>query len=248
MIRLIAWKELRGLLHAPSTWIILGVLQFILAWSYLMRMEAFIQLQDKLTLLANAPGATSAVVPGFFNAELTGLLLVLTPAFTMRLFAEERRNQTLALLLSAPVSARDIVLGKFFGLTAFLWLIVLWCSAMLFTLRMGTHMDSGLLLANCIGMLLLSASFAALGLYISSLTAQPIVAAIGALVALAGLWLVEAGASDANRLLHTLPPTAHFHSFNSGLLDSADFVYFLAFCTFFLLLTIRRLRHARLHD
>lgn len=247
MIRLIALKELRSLLHAPSTWIILGVLQFILAWSYLMRMEAFVQLQDKFSLLANAPGATSLIVPGFFNSELTGLLLLLTPVFTMRLFAEERRNQTLALLLSAPVSARDIVLGKFFGLTAFLWLIVLWCSAMLLTLRLGTQMDTGLLFTNCVGMLLLSASFAALGLYISSLTSQPIAAAIGALIVLAGLWLVEAGAGDANRLLHTIPPTAHFHSFNNGLLDSADLIYFLVFCGFFLGLTIRRLRHARLH-
>jgi ABC-2 type transport system permease protein len=246
MIRLIALKELRSLFHAPSTWYILGGLQFIMALLYLGRLDEFLKIQTNLTVIANAPGATQAVIPYFFSIVAL-VMMMLTPVFTMRLLAEERRNQTLPLLLSAPVSSSAIVLGKFAGLLAFLWLIVLVCVAMTLTLALGTPMDFGLLAANACGMMLLTASYCALGLYISSLTTQPIVAAIGALAMLSGLWLADSAASDASRLLHSIAPTGHFQSFNGGLLDSGDLAYFLLFCAFFLLLAIRRLDNNRLY-
>jgi gliding motility-associated transport system permease protein len=244
VIRLIALKELRSLFHAPSTWYILGALQLILSLVFLGRMNDFLQIQTKLALIANAPGATQAVVPYFFNVVA---LLILTPVFTMRAIAEERRNQTMALLLSAPVSSAGIVLGKFAGLLAFLWLIVLACAAMTLTLKAGTAMDLGLLLGNAVGLLLLTASYTALGIYVSSLTAQPIVAAVGALATLVGLWLAESGASDNFRFWHALAPTGHFHNLNSGLLDSGDVAYYLVFTIFFLTLAIRRLDNTRIY-
>ena len=246
MIRLIALKELRSLFHAPSTWYMLGGFQFILSLSYLGRLDEFLQIQSKLSMIANAAGATQSVIPYFFSI-VAMVTMMFTPAFTMRLLAEERRNQTLPLLLAAPVSSAQIVLGKFAGMVIFLWLIVLACMAMTLTLALGTAMDFGLLLANACGMLLLVASYCAIGLYISSLTAQPVVAAIGALATLAGLWLADAAASDGSRVLHGIAPTGHFQSFNSGLLDSADFVYYLLFCAFFLLLAIRRLDNNRIY-
>jgi ABC-2 type transport system permease protein len=245
MIRLIALKELRSLFHSPSTWYILGGLQFILALSYLGRLDEYLQLQAKLSLLANAPGATQSVVPYFFSIVAL-VMMMFTPVFTMRLLAEERRSQTLPLLLAAPVSGSSIILGKFAAMVCFLWIIVLAGAAMTLTLALGTPMDFGLLFANACGLLLLTASYCALGLYISSLTAQPIVAAIGALGALAGLWLAESAAADGSHLLHLIAPTGHFQSFNSGLLDSADFTYYILFCAFFLLLAIRRLDNNRI--
>lgn len=246
MIRLIALKEFRSLLHSPTTWLILGALQFILAWSFLGRLNAYLQLQTQLALIANAPGATQVVAPPLFGIAAL-VMMMLAPVFTMRLLAEERRNQTLALLMAAPVSGRQIVLGKFFGLMLFLSLIVLGCTAMSLVLALGTPMDFGLLFANMAGLLLLTASYAALGLYISSLTAQPIVAAIGALAVLFGLWLAEASATDSSPVWHALTPTGHFQNFNSGLLDSSDLVYFVLFCAFFLLLAIRRIHNNRIY-
>lgn len=247
MIRLIALKEWRSLLHAPSTWYIFAGLQLILGWIFLWLMDTFLKVQSQLSLIANAPGATQAIVPVFFREFLSPLIMVVTPVFTMRLLAEERRNQTMPLLLSAPVSSTRIVLGKFAGLLGFLWLIILSCTAMTLTLRVGTAMDLGLLLCNVAGLLLLTASNAALGLYISSLTAQPIVAAIGALAALLGPWWIERSAFDSYRLWHDIAPTGHFRNFNGGLLDSADVVYYLLFCAFFLTLAVRRLDNTRVY-
>ena len=244
MILTIARKEFRSLFAAPSTWLILGGLQFIFAWFFLARLDAFLQVQAQLAQIANAPGATLAVATPLF-ATLALVLMMLVPVFTMRLFAEERRNQTLALLMAAPVSGAHIVLGKFLGLLLFLLLIVASGALMVLSLAAGTQLDTGLLLGNALGLLLLAASYAALGLYISSLTAQPVVAAIAAIAALFGLWLVDVSAADTGWRM--LAPTSHFQNFNIGLLNSADLVYFAVFIVCFLLLTIRRLHNNRIY-
>jgi len=246
MILTIAHKEFRSLFATPSTWLILGALQFIFAWFFLARLDAFLQVQTQLAQLANAPGATQAVAAPLFGTVAL-IMMMLVPIFTMRLIAEERRNQTLTLLLTAPVSSTHIVLGKYLGLLLFLLPIIADCTLMVLVLAAGTQLDTGLLLSNALGLLLLTASYAALGLYISSLTVQPLVAAIAALAALFGLWLVEISAMDSGTAWHALAPTGHFQSFNAGLLNSADLVYFVLFSAVFLLLTIRRVHNNRVY-
>jgi ABC-2 type transport system permease protein len=246
MIRLIAMRELRSLLAMPSTWFVLAVLQFIFAWFFLARLEAFLDIQPQLAQLANPPGVTITVAaPLFYTAAL--LLMMLVPMFTMRLIAEERRNQTLTLLLASPLSGRHIVLGKFAGLLIFLLAMITSIPLMAYSLALGTHLDNGLLLANCMGLILLTASYVALGLYISSLTTQPVIAAIGALAVLVGLWLADIGAPAAESPWHQFSPLYHFQNFNAGLLDSSDTAYFILFTSVFLLLTMKRLHNNRVY-
>lgn len=246
MIRLIAMREMRSLFAMPSTWFVLAVLQFIFAWFFLARLEAFLEIQPQLAQLANPPGVTITVAAPLFNTAAL-LLMMLVPMFTMRLIAEERRNQTLALLLAAPLSGRHIVLGKFFGLLIFLLALITALPLMLYTLALGTHLDHGLLLANCIGLILLTASYVALGLYVSALTTQPIIAAIGALAVLAGLWLADIGAAAPDSIWHQFSPLYHFQNFNAGLLDSRDAAFFILFTAVFLLLTMKRLHNNRVY-
>ncbi|MFA6202276.1 MAG: ABC transporter permease subunit [Gallionella sp.] len=246
MIRLIAMREIRSLLSMPSTWFVLAVLQFILAWFFLARLEAFLEIQPQLAQLANPPGVTLTVAAPLFNTAAL-LLMMLVPTLTMRMIAEERRNQTLTLLLSSPLSGRHIVLGKFLGLLTFLLTLLATLPLMLYTLALGTHLDHGLLLANCMGLALLTASFIALGLYLSALTAQPIIAAAGALIILTGLWLADIGSSAADSIWHQFSPMFHFQNFNAGLLDSADAAFFVLFTSVFLLLTMKRLHNNRVY-
>ena len=244
MILTIANKEFRSLFATPSTWVILGALQFIFAWFFLARLDAYLQVQTQLAQLANAPGATQSIVSPVL-ATIGFILMMQVPVFTMKLFAEERRNQTMVLLMSAPIASREIILGKFLGLMLFLTLIVAVCMLMLLTLALGTRLDFGLLLSNVLGLLLLTACYTALGLYFSTLTSQPIVAATGTLAALFGLWLIDYAGSSSNTILKALSPTIHFQSFNNGLLLTKDFVYFLLFIVIFLLMATRRLNNAR---
>ncbi|HUX91234.1 MAG TPA: ABC transporter permease subunit [Gallionellaceae bacterium] len=246
MILTIARKEFRSLFATPSTWIILGALQFIFAWFFLARLDAFLQVQTQFAQLLNAPGATQSVASPVLGT-VAFILLMLVPVFTMRLIAEERRNQTLVLLMAAPVASREIILGKFLGLFLFMSLIIVASVIMLLTLALGTPLDFGLLVTNALGLLLLSASYIALGLYFSTLTTQPIVAATSTLAALFGLWLIDAAGSSTSMTLKALSPTLHFQSFNAGLLLSQDFAYFLLFTAACLLLAIRRLHNSRVY-
>jgi ABC-2 type transport system permease protein len=246
MIRLLALRELRSLFAMPSTWFILAVLQFIFAWFFLARLEAFLEVQPQLAQLANPPGVTSTVAAPMFNTVAL-LLMMLVPMLTMRLIAEERRNQTFTLLLSSPLSGLHIVLGKFVGLLVFLLVLMSGVVLMLYSLAFGTALDHGLLLSNILGLFLLTASYIALGLYISALTAQPVIAAIGTLAVLIGLWLADIGATAEDSPWHSISPLNHFQNFNNGLLDSGDAAYFVIFTAVFLLLATKRLHNNRVY-
>jgi len=246
MIRLLALRELRSLFSMPSTWFALAVLQFIFAWFFLARLDAFLEIQPQFAQLANPPGVTITIAAPLFNTAAL-LLMMLAPMFTMRLIAEERRSQTLTLLLSAPLSSRHIVLGKFFGLLIFLAALMTGVPLMLYTLAFGTALDHGLLLSNMLGLLLLTASYVAVGLYVSALTTQPVIAAIGALAVLVGLWLADIGAAAEDSPWHLISPLYHFQNFNAGLLDSGDAAFFVLFSAVFLLLAMRRIHNNRIY-
>lgn len=249
MVWTIATRELRSLFLSPLAWSVLGVVQFLLGYMFLTQLDLFLQLQSQLVGLEGAPGVTQIVaVPIFGNAAI--VLLLVVPMLTMRLVSEERRAQTLSLLFSAPLSMTEIVLGKFFGVLGFLLLIVLLIALMPLSLLIGTDLDLGLLATATLGLVLLVASFAALGLYMSTLTAQPTVAAVSSFGALLLLWILDwAGSGDvmeASDVLAYLSILRHFESMLKGVLDSTDVIYHLLFVTVFLVLSIRRLDADRL--
>ncbi|MDD5240321.1 MAG: ABC transporter permease subunit [Sulfuricella sp.] len=245
MIATIAAKELRTFFGTPMAWIILAVLEIILAWFFLNQIDAFLAIQTQLASYANPPGVTELIVtPLFGNAAM--ILLMAVPFLSMRLIAGERRARTLTLLLAAPVSITEIVLGKFVGLIAFLVLFIGLATLMSLSLYAGAALDLGLLISNIIGLILLAASFAALGLFISSLTAHPIIAGIGSLGAFLGLWAINLSAHDPNSWLHTLSLLKHFESFNRGVIASADAAFFVLFIVLFLVLAVKRLDSDRL--
>ncbi|GAB4120504.1 MAG: hypothetical protein Fur0026_11680 [Sideroxydans sp.] len=237
MILTLARRELHSLFTAPSTWWMLALLQFILSWFWLARVDDYLQVQAQLAQMDSAPGATISIAAPLAGA-LALLLMMLIPLFSMRLLAEERRNQTWLLLASAPISPAQIVLGKFLGLLALLSLIIAAEGLLMLTLWLGTSADPGLIASNLLGVWLQAASYAALGLYCSAITRQPVVAAFGALAVSFGLWVLEMG----NGILRVLSPNLHFQNLNVGLVSSADLCYFALFIALFLLLAMRQLR------
>jgi len=245
MILTIAGKELRRLFTSPLAWVILAFLQLILAWIFLSRLQGFLELQPQIAMMPNAPGLTEIVVAPTFGTA-TIVLLMVVPLLSMRLIAEERRNQTLPFLMSAPVSITEIVLGKFLGLLAFLSIAMVLMVVMASSLRFGGKLDIGLIGGNILGLLLLCGSFAAVGLFLSCLTAHPLVAGIGTFAVLLGLWLINIPATDPDSALHLFSLIKHFESFAKGTVALNDLVYYLVLIALFLLLSIRRLDADRL--
>jgi ABC-2 type transport system permease protein len=104
--------------------------------------------------IANPPGFTEVIVTPVFGLAAI-LLLMITPLLTMRQIAEERKNHTLTLLISAPVSVTEIVLGKFLGLMIFLQSVIVLIAVMSVSLLAGGNLDFGLLMSGAAGLFLL---------------------------------------------------------------------------------------------
>jgi len=254
MIFTIAGKELKALFASPLAWVVLTLMQLILAFGFLKRLDDFLQLQPQLVQVPNPPGITALVVAPLFST-IAVVLLFAVPLLAMRLIAEERRNQTMVFLVSAPLSMTEIALGKFTGLLAFLLLIVGITTLMPLALLLGGRLDFGLLASLVIGVALLAACFAAVALYASCLTAQPLAAAMIAFSLLLGMLLAGETAADGLRgrgwpvpaaLAQVLSPLKNFEPFAKGVIDSYAVTCLLLLIAAFLILTIRRLDAARL--
>ena len=245
MIRIIIGKELRALFTSPLAWVVLAFLQIILGWIFLTRVDYFLTVQAQLARVPNAPGLTEIVVVPLFGIASI-VLLMSVPLLTMRLVAEERRNQTMTLLISAPLSMTQIVLGKYFATVIFLALVGGLIVLMGLSLLPGGKLDAGLIATNLAGLLLLTGSFAAIGLFVSCLTTHPVVAAVGTLAAFLVLWLINIATSDPASPLHLLSLLKHFESFINGSIAVTDLIYFVLLIAVFLILSIRRLDADRL--
>ncbi|KIO50297.1 ABC transporter permease [Nitrosospira sp. NpAV] len=246
MILVIARKELKILFGSPLAWILLALVQLVLAWIFLAHLDTFLQIQPQLVRIANPPGATETIIaPVFAMAAI--VLLMITPLLTARLIAEERRNHTMTFLISAPISMIDIVLGKFLGLMVFFSIMIMLVVMLSMSLLAGGPLDFGLLLSNVAGLFLIAACFASLGLYFSCLSAHPAIAAAGALGALLILWVLDiAAGDDKDSVTRDLSLLAHYENFNRGMIDTFDLAYFSLFVLVFLVLSIRRLDKERL--
>lgn len=231
---------------SPLAWILLTIIQVILTWTFLGRLDVFLEIQPQLLQIANPPGVTEIVLAPVFALAAIVLLMV-TPLLSMRLLAEERRNHTLTLLISAPLSLTDIVLGKFFSVMVFFGMVIMLLLALSVVLVVGGTLDWGLLLSNALGLLFVAASFSALGLYLSSLTNQPVIAALSTMGVLLALWVVDLAAGNTNAWLRDLSLLRHFERFNQGVIDTFSIVYFCLFISTFLALTIRHLDAERIH-
>jgi ABC-2 type transport system permease protein len=254
MIFTIAAKELKGLFASPLAWMVLTAVQLIAGYAFLKRLDDFLQIQPQLVQLASPPGVTEIVVGPLF-ATTAIMLLFAVPLLGMRSIAEERRNQTMVFLTSAPLSMTQIVLGKFVGLFLFITLVVTLITAMPLTLAASTRLDYGHIASLFGGVLLIAAGFAAVSLYISSLTTHPMGAAFGAFAALLLMVFMGEAAGDGLRtrgwllpaaLAQVFSPLKNFEPLGKGLVDSYAIVCSLLLIVFFIVLAVRRLDARRL--
>jgi len=247
MVFTIAMRELRSLFLSPLAWAILVAVQVILAYFFLLYLDYFAQVQAQLNAVPGAPGITDIVAAPLF-ASTAVVLLIVVPLLTMRLISEERRSQTLSLLFSAPVSMTEIIIGKYLGVMGFLGVILLLVCLMPLSLALGATLDYGMLFAGLLGLVLVIASFAAIGLYVSTLTAQPTVAAVTSFGALLLLWILDfaSNSGQSSELFSYISMLSHYQPMLQGLVNSSDLIYYGLFVGLFLVLSIRRLDADRL--
>ena len=248
MIGTIAAREFKTLFLSPMAWSILAVVQLIIAYLFLAQLDTYMLLAPRLAGIGAAPGVTDVVVaPVLGNAAV--ILLLIAPLITMRVLSEERRARTLSLLLSAPISMTEIVIGKYLGILMFFLVLLGMLALMPLALLVGTDLDLGKLASGLLGLTLLLGAFAAAGLFMSSLTEQPTVAAVSSFGLLLLLWIVDwAGSSgtEGSGVLAYVSMLRHFESLLKGVFNSTDVAYYLLFILTFVVLTIQRMDRDRL--
>lgn len=248
MIFTLAAKELRSLFLSPLAWVILALMQFILIQFYASAVEQYLQLQPRLAAMGNDPGMT-AVAGGQIYSITSFVVMLIIPLMTMKVISEEKRSATLPLLLSAPINNTEIVLGKFLGLLGFNATLVVLITLMPLSLLFGGSIDYGMLGAMIIGLFLLMACYTALGLFMSSLTNSPILAAVMTYLVILFLYILDLIATQDNPtgLFDYISLRVHLENFFQGLFSTEDVVYYLLFIVTFIVLSIRKLDAERLH-
>jgi len=167
-------------------------------------------------------------VPTLMNMSV--ILMLILPLLTMRLLAEEKKNRTMELLLTSPLSVTQILLGKFFAAV----LVYLTLLALTLHLPIGLSLLSEVTWAPLgpayLGLALMGGMFLAMGLFASALTENQIVAAVVSFGILIGFWLVGAAAPEAGtpaaEIVRYLSVSAHLDNMVKGLIDTRDVVYF----------------------
>ena len=243
----IARHELRRLYLGPLAWIIMALIQFLLAIVFFTLLNNYLQLGAQKGVL----GITNAVVAG--DLQSAGLIILLaTPFLTMRLFSEERRTGTLTLLLSAPLTITELVLGKFLGMVIFNICLLLLIALMPLSLYFGTSIDPGQFACGMLGLFLLMCAISAIGLFMSTLSRQPTVAAASTFGAVFLLWIIHVAGASGNEhvsaVFSYLSLLAHFNNLLSGMFSSVDLIYYLLVTAIFVLLGIWRLDALRTYS
>jgi len=203
--------------------------------------------------LNNALGS-SASLSGLFSFMLM-IMMFVTPILTMRVFSEDFKQKTDQLLYTTPVRLSSIVMGKFLSSLAvfgcLLVLTLLWS----FTISLFGAVNVAEAVGNYVGMLCIGAAYIAMGVFISSLTENQVIAAVGSLCLFIALYILEVVALlfytsgilpvFIMRIFLFISIFGRYTEITNGLLSLDSIIFFLSVCAFFLFLTVRVLEKRR---
>jgi ABC-2 type transport system permease protein len=241
----IAGKELRSYFLSPIAYVVIGFFAFIFGYFYVATLDWFVRQSMQMSQFGMGPTTMNVnqylIRPLLANATVVFLLVM--PLITMRTYAEEKRSGTIELLLTSPVTDFQIIMGKFLGamgLYAAMLLVTIPHLAVLFIYGNPELLP---LLSAYLGLLLVGGCFVSLGLFISSLTRNQIVAGMATFVVFLLLWVIDwigtfAG-PPVEQVVNHLSIMQHFDDFAKGVIDSSHLVYYLSFITFGLFLTAK---------
>jgi ABC-2 type transport system permease protein len=176
------------------------------------------------------------------------MLSFVIPAVTMRLFSEERHSGSFEILMTLPVSSKDIVIGKFLAGTIFAVVMISPTLLYMITILFLGSPDFGSIFGGYIGVVLLSAAYTSIGLLASSFTRNQIVAFISAWAACFLLWMIDKMSIFLPAKLGFLTYIGtdyHFQNIAKGIIDSRDLIYFISVCLLALMFTIKAVEERR---
>jgi len=214
-------REMFAYFFSPVAYIVITVFLLITGWIYTS--EMFIANDSSLRSMFS-------FIPFIF--------LFFVPAITMRLLSEERKSGTIELLFTMPISDVEIVLGKYFAGLGLLIAALLFTLPYAITIVILGEPDIGMMVTGYIGLVLMGASYVAIGTFASTVSGNQVVSFIIAFLFIFVLWLID-------KFLMLIPPVFvsffqylsidyHFSNISRGVIDSRDIVYYLSLIVFML--------------
>lgn len=232
-VRAVAWKEIQIFFLSPTAYIV-GLIFLALTGFF-------------FTLDLGDPFPEATLSP-FFQWTVV-IFILLAPALTMRLIAEEAKLGTIELLLTSPVRDWEVVIGKYVASLVFFLALMTMTGFYVILLFVYASPDPGPIYAGYLGLALYGAASLSVGMLTSTLTSNQIVAAVVAM----GILLVLFFTNQASDVIGGLPGEiivelgmkTHFDDFDRGVIDTKHIVYYLSVIAFFLFLSVRALESRR---
>ncbi len=249
-------NELKHFFYSPIAYVVIALFTLIVGYFFYSNLSWFVEQQYMDMLRASQFGGMGGqhlnvnlhvITPYFFNVAIISLFIL--PLVTMRLYSEEKKAGTVELLYTTPVRISEIVAGKLLaGLTFYL---VMLAPTILFNLMLFLYGNPDPLpvLSGYVGLILFGGAFIALGLWISSLTENQIIAAIGTFGLSLLLWIIGWAADFSGKTLASvfkyLSITNHFEDFARGIFDTRHLAYYLLLMAMGIFLTVKSIETTR---
>jgi gliding motility-associated transport system permease protein len=242
----IAHKELKAYFSGPIAYIVIGLWALLYGYFFVAILSFFVRQSMQMGQMGmQGPQAMNLnqqlIRPLLQNVLI--LILFLMPMVTMRSYSEEKRSGTIELLLTSPLTDFQIILGKFLGAMA-----LYGCMLAVTLIHVGLLFVYGRpewkpIVTAYVGLLLMGGCFISLGLFISSLTKNQIVAGMVTFAVFLLLWIItwigSFSGPTADKITQYLSIVDHYDDFGKGVIDTTHFVYYISFITFGLFLTAK---------
>jgi len=240
-------KELRSYFTSPIAYMVITVFSVISGYFFysLFALFGVMSVQSMNNpQMQSALNITEEVVGPTFST-MSIIILFMTPFLTMRLFSEEKKSGTIEMLMTFPIKDIEIVMGKFGA--CFLTFLAMLIPTLLYQVILFAlgKPELGPVISGYIGIILMGASFMSLGILISTMTENQIIAAVVTFGVLLLFWIIQWGASFTGplfaKILIQLSIIEHYQEFARGVIDTKDAVFYILFSFFFFFLTMRSL-------
>jgi ABC-2 type transport system permease protein len=243
-------RELRAYFVSPIAYVVLTVFLFLCGIFFYSMLNYAVQ----ASMMQGQMGASQPMdVPGMVSRSFFGttsvVLLFMIPMLTMGLFAEEKRRGTIELLLTTPVGNFQAMMGKYLASLTFLVIMLAGSGLTISSLFIYGDPEWKPILSGYLGLLLYGAALLSVGLFISTLTGNQIVAVVLTFGVILVLWLVDAFSGSAigvtRDVLSYLSVIGHLDDFIKGVIDTSHIIFYVTFAFVGLFLTYRSLESMR---
>ena len=242
-------RELKSYFYSPIAYAVIFIFLVIAGFFFYSGMSLFSVASFEMGRTAQFTGPQELSLSEFVLRPLFGnlsvVMLLMMPLLTMRLFSEEKKSGSIELLFTWPLRDFELVLGKYLAVLIVFIIMVSLTGLYIWFIWWHDTVEWSTIACGYFGLILLGASFLALGVFISTLTENQIISATVTFGVLLVFWMINWTVGNQTGpladVLNYISILQHYDQFTKGVLDTRDIIYYLSFIFLFLFLTLRSL-------